>query len=57
MSPLLKNLLGNGWKDREQTDELRAVLRQVQEERGRLEALLRAAGDPAAMRRSISGPI
>jgi len=41
MAPLFKTLLGNGKKEQEQADELQAVLRQIQEERRRLEALLR----------------
>lgn len=40
MAPLLKNLLGNNSKDRELTDEMRAILAEMQQERVRNEALL-----------------
>jgi hypothetical protein len=38
MAPLLKNLLGNGSKDRELAEEMRAILNEMQEERSRCEA-------------------
>jgi len=40
MSPLLDHLLGNGGKDREQAEALRAILQEIQEERSRQEALV-----------------
>ena len=70
MPPLLKNLLGNGEKDRELVEELRTLLRELQEERrrcellketttaaaGRLEQLNEPISKARLSRRSISGP-
>ncbi len=49
MGPLLKNLLGNSSKDRELSEEMRAVLQQIQAERSRIEKLVDGA-EPAAAR-------
>jgi chromosome segregation ATPase len=43
MAPLLKNLLGNSARDRELTDEMRAVLNQIRQERSHCEALVKSA--------------
>src|SRR5438445_3357170 len=40
MPPLLKNLLGNGPKDRELADEMHAVLQEMRQERERCQALI-----------------
>src|SRR5882762_2216648 len=40
MTPLLKNLLGNGSKDREAVEAMRAILNDMQQERTRFETLL-----------------
>ncbi len=40
MAPLLKSLLGNGSRDREHAEEMRAILHDMQQERARYQTLL-----------------
>jgi len=57
MTPLLKSLLGNGSKDRELTEEMRAVLTEMQEERDRYEALLRKVQASAEKLQQVGEPL
>ncbi len=57
MTPLLKGLLGNGSKDRELADEMRALLQEMQEERGRFEALLQTVHASAERLQRLGEPI
>lgn len=43
MSTLLKNLMGNGSRDQELTEEMRSVLNEMRQERGHCEALVKSA--------------
>lgn len=54
MAPLLKSLLGNGGNDRQLTEEMRGILREMQEERTRYETLLER-GDAQANRLKLLG--
>ncbi len=57
MTPLLKNLLGNGSKDRELAEEMRALLHEMQQERGRYEALIESVRASADRLQELGGPI
>ena len=57
MSALLKNLLGNGAKDREAIEEMRSILEGMQQERGRFETLLVGARSAADVLRQLGEPI
>jgi chromosome segregation ATPase len=57
MTPLLKSLLGNGSKDRELTEEMRAVVNQMQEERARCEAFIQSAHDASDRLQQLDEPI
>jgi hypothetical protein len=43
MTPLLKNLLGNGARDRELAEEMRTVLDEIRQERTRYEKLVESS--------------
>src|ERR1041385_6473423 len=57
MKPLLKNLLGHGAKDKEALEAMRAVLAEIQEERGRIEALVEGASAGMERLRQLSEPL
>ena len=57
MSSLFNNLLGNGGKDRGTPEEMRAVLREMREERARFEALFENADASANRLRLLGEPI
>jgi chromosome segregation ATPase len=57
MTPLLKNLLGNGSKDREHADEMRTLLHEMQQERSRYEALIERVRASAERLQDLGGPI
>jgi chromosome segregation ATPase len=57
MTPLLKSLLGNGSKDRELAEEMRAILHEMQQERGRHEALIQSVRDSADRLQQLGEPI
>ncbi len=57
MSPLLRNLLGNNTRDRELTDEVRAVLDEMRLERERFEALLTSSDAAAGRLQQLADPI
>jgi len=57
MTSLLKNLLGNGQKDRELTEEMRAILQEMQEERGRCEALIESTRASSDRLQELGEPI
>src|SRR5688572_9784408 len=57
MASMLKSLLGNGSNDRELTEELRAVLHEMQQERGRCEKLIEGARASADQLRQLGEPI
>jgi len=57
MPPMLKNLLGNNPKDRETAEEMRAVLHEMQQERGRYEALIQSARASADKLQQLGEPI
>src|SRR5258706_541004 len=57
MAPLLKSLLGNGSKDRELTDEMRAILNEMQQESSRYESLLHRARAPADRLQELAEPV
>ncbi|MFI5372020.1 MAG: hypothetical protein ACHQ52_10720 [Candidatus Eisenbacteria bacterium] len=54
---MLKNLLGNGAKDRELAEEMRTVLAEMREERERFERLLEISGTAAERLRSLGEPL
>src|SRR5205809_2674860 len=57
MPPLLKNLLGNGSKDKVHAEELRAVLRELQQERHHCEALIHSVHASADRLQYLGEPI
>jgi len=57
MTPLLKSLLGNGSKDRELAEEMRSVLHEMQQERGRYEALIESVRASADRLQHLGEPI
>ena len=57
MAPLLKNLLGNGSKDRELAEDLRAILAEMQEERRRCEAAIERTRSSADQLQQLEEPI
>lgn len=57
MTPLLKSLLGNGSKDRETAEEMRALLNDMQKERSRYEALVRNVETAADRLGQLGEPI
>src|SRR5262245_20706034 len=57
MSSLLKNLTGRAAKDRELTDEMRAILLQIQQECARYEVLVDRARTSAERLENLSEPI
>ena len=56
MSPLLKSLLGNGSRDRELTDEMKAIVAEMQEKHDRYEALLRKVQSSAEKLQQLGEP-
>lgn len=54
---MLKNLLGNGSKDRELAEEMRALLHEMQQERGRYEALIERVRGSADRLQELGEPI
>lgn len=57
MAPLLKNLLGNGSKDRELAEDLRAILNEMQEERRRCEAAIERTKHSADQLQQLEEPL
>ena len=57
MTPLLKSLLGNGSKDRELAEELRAVLEAMQRERSRCETIIQDVQASANRLQELGEPI
>lgn len=57
MASLLKNLLGNGSNERELTEEMRELLRQMRQERDRFAALVEGAAPASARLEELSEPI
>ena len=57
MASLLKNLLGDGSKDREFAEDLRALLREMRQERERFEALLHDSHAAASRIEQLGEPI
>ena len=57
MATLLKSLLGNGSKDRELTDEMRAVLQEMRQERGHYETLVKSARTSVDRLQQLGEPI
>ena len=57
MKPLLKSLLGNGAKDRELLEGMRAVLAEIQQERVRFEALVEGSKAGAERLKKLSEPL
>ena len=57
MAPLLKNLLGNSAKERELTDEMRAILAEMQQERVRNEALLTSIRSSSEHLQTLGEPL
>lgn len=57
MPPLFKSLLGNGSKDREPTEEMRALLAEMQHERVRFEALLASVRSSSEHLQTLGEPI
>src|SRR2546426_42521 len=57
MPPLLKNLLGNGAKDREFAEEMQAVLHEMQQERRRCEALIQEVHTSTDRLEQLGAPI
>jgi len=54
---MLKSLLGNGSKDRELSEEMRAVLQEMQQERGRFEVLVKSAHAAAERLKQLDEPL
>ena len=55
---MLKNLLGNGsGKDRELSEEMRTILTEMQQERGRYEMLVKSAHAAAERLKQLDEPI
>ncbi|MDH5198309.1 MAG: hypothetical protein OEY20_13790, partial [Gemmatimonadota bacterium] len=57
MAHLLKNLLGNGSRDQEMTDEMRAVLQEITQERSHCEVLVKSARTSLTRVGEMSAPI
>jgi DNA repair exonuclease SbcCD ATPase subunit len=57
MAPLLKSLLGHGSKDREHTEEMKALLQEMQQERIRYEALLASVRSSSEHLQTLGEPI
>lgn len=57
MSPLLKKMLGNDSKDQKLTEDMRAVLAEMQQERARFEELLQTSEGSAERLRQVTEPI
>ena len=57
MSPLLKSLLGNGSRDRELTDEMRAIVNQMQAKHDHYEDLVASSADNSPEAQSYLPPI
>lgn len=57
MAPLLKNLLGSSAKDREQAEELRGVLHEMQQERARGEAVIANVRESAERLNTLGEPV
>src|ERR1043166_8779214 len=57
MKPLLKNLMGNGGKDQETLEAMRAVLAEIQRERARLEAIVEGAQAGAERLKKLGEPL
>lgn len=57
MAPSLKSLLGGGSKDRELTEEMRAMLNEMQQERVRYEALLASVRSSSEHLQTLGEPI
>jgi myosin heavy chain 9/10/11/14 len=57
MAMLLKNLISNGARELELTEDLRAMLESIREERERCETLLKGAGTSLARMQQLSEPV
>src|SRR5688572_8983547 len=57
MSPLLKNLLGNGSKDRELAEDMRQALSEMRQERERFEALIESSRTAVDRLAELGDPI
>jgi chromosome segregation ATPase len=57
MAPLLKSLLGNGSKERQLSDEMRAVLQEMKQERGHYETLVKSARTSVDRLQQLGEPI
>ena len=57
MTPLLKNLLGNGARDRELAEEMRTVLDEIRQERTRYEKLVESSSTASERLEQLSEPI
>jgi DNA repair exonuclease SbcCD ATPase subunit len=57
VATLLKSLIGNGTKERDLTDEMRAVLLEMRQERGQCEALAKSARASVTRAQELGGPI
>jgi len=57
MAPLLKSLLGNGSRDRELSEEMRAVLQDIRQERSHCETLVKSGRTWATKIQELSGPV
>jgi len=57
MATLLKSLLGNGSRDRELTDEMRAVLQEIRQERSHCETLVKSARTWVTRIQELSAPV
>lgn len=57
MVPMLKSLLGNGSKDQQLIEEMRAVVEEMRHERGRCESLIERSQTAADRLRELEDPI
>jgi chromosome segregation ATPase len=57
MTPLIKNLLGNGSRDRDTADELKALLERMQQERERCEKLFGKVNGAAERLQALEEPV
>src|SRR5947207_3392052 len=57
MKPLLKSLMGNGGKDQETLEAMRAVLAEIQRERTRLEGIVEGAQAGAERLKQLGEPL
>ncbi len=57
MTPLLKNLFGNGSADREAAEAMRAILSEMQQERARYETLLATVRSSAERLQQLGEPV